>query len=280
MPHIYRYRKHIRWGQYYIPIIYTAIALVIIVFSVLLTLNLDPAFKFIALFVGGGFALLCLGMGGVAWYLNYKLAAVEVSIQDGAVVYKSRTGVTLLPLEEISCLEFPSVKYVGGWLRIVTPSNSIRLTVVIEGVDQFLLELKDGLDANGLSDVYDRGRFFQFLKTAAFSDQGWTRLYRIWWGLLLNALLSAAWGCLCALIADLGPGGLLLPTILSSTSLLLFTGAELYFGRYFANSTDEERFSYPVSDPVFENRIYLNAVMIWGGICLILLVSMMLVRLL
>lgn len=271
MPHIYRYRKHIRWGQYVFPVIYTAIALLVIVFSVLLTLNLDPVFRLIALFLGGGFALFALGMGGVAWYLHYKLAAVEVSIQDGAVVYKSRTGVTLLPLEEISCLEFPSVKYVGGWLRIVTPSNSIRLTVVIEDIDRFLLELKDALDANGLSDLYDRGRFFQFLKTAAFSNQGWTRLYRIWWGVLLNALLSAAWGYLCALIADLGPGGLLLPTILGSTSILLFTGAELYFGRYFAKAADEENFSFPPPDTEFENRIYLKVVMVWWAICLMVL---------
>lgn len=268
MPHIYRYRKHIRWGQYVFPVIYTAIALVIIVFSVLLTLNLDPVFKLIALFLGGGFALFALGMGGVAWYLHYKLAAVEVSIQDGAVVYKSRTAVTRLPLEEISCLEFPSVKYVGGWLRIVTPSNSIRLTMVIEDIDRFLLELKDALDANGLSDLYDRGRFFQFLKTAAFSDQSWERGYRIWWGYILNALLSAAWGYLCAVLADLGAISLAIPFLFSAASVLPFVGADVYLGRYFAIATDEENFSYPPSNPVFENRVYIKAVIVWWVLCL------------
>ena len=277
MPHIYRYRKHIRWGQYVFPVIYTAIALAIIVFSVLLTLNIDPVFKLIALFLGGGFALFALGMGGVAWYLHYKLAAVEVSIQDGAVVYKSRTGVTLLPLEEISCLEFPSVKYVGGWLRIVTPSNSIRLTVVIEGIDQFLLELKDGLDANGLSDLYDRGRFFQFLKTAAFSDQGWTRLYRIWWGLLLNALLSAAWGYLCASLADFGALNIPISFLFSGASALPFMMADFYLGRYFAKASDEENFSYPASDPLFENRVYLKVVIVWWVICLVIFAGLVII---
>ena len=278
MPHIYRYRKHIRWGQYVFPVIYTAIALVIIVFSVLLTLNIDPVFKLIALFVGGGFALFALGMGGVAWYLHYKLAAVEVSIQDGAVVYKSRTGVTLLPLEEISCLEFPSVKYVGGWLRIVTPSNSIRLTVVIESIDQFLLELKDGLDANGLSDLYDRGRFFLFLKTAAFCDQSWERVYRLWWGYLLNALLSAALGYLCASLADFGALNIPISFLFSGASVLPFMGADVYLGRCFSEAGDEERFTYPASDPAFENRVYIKATMIWWGFYLMLLAGVLLMK--
>jgi hypothetical protein len=111
--------------------------------------------KLTVLICCGTLSFIPIGTGGACWYLYYRLAGIEVSIQDDAVIYKTRSGVSTLPLEEISCLEFPSIKYTGGWLRIVTPRNSIRLTVVIESLDQFLLELKAALDAHGLSDLYD-----------------------------------------------------------------------------------------------------------------------------
>lgn len=279
MPHIYRYRKHIRWGQYAIPLAVTVIALTTSVLCIRLASNVELPFK-ITLLICFGFCLLSLlSVGGVCWYLYYRLAGIEVSIQDDAVIYKTRSGVSTLPLEEISCLEFPSIKYTGGWLRIVTPRNSIRLTVVIESLDQFLLELKAALDAHGLSDLYDRGRLFQFLKTAAFCDQSWVRVYRIGWGLLLIASLSAAWGYLCALISDLGTIGLLIPFIFSGASVFPFVGADIYFGRYFSKAADEVSFSYPASDPAFENRIYLKVAALWGVFCLMALGGAVLVRL-
>lgn len=225
--------------------------------------------------VGAAIILYLLGIGIFGWYVYYKLTGAEVSLHDGSVVYKARTGETRLPLERISCLEFPSVKYLGGWLRIVTPSSSIRLTVVLEGIDQFLLELKEALDANGLSDVYDRDRFFQFLKTSAYSDQSWARVYRLWWALLLNATLSTIWGYVCGTIANHGLISLLLSFMLAGASLASFWGAELYLGRYFANATDKENFSYPAPDPAFENRVYIISTTIWWGFCLVLLASLM-----
>lgn len=280
MTRIYRYRKHIRWGQYAISLASTAVAITFCVFCLGLALNVEYPFNLIFLAFGVVFPLIFLSVGGACWYLYYRLAGIEVSIQDDAVIYKTRSGVSTLPLEEISCLEFPSIKYTGGWLRIVTPRNSIRLTVVVEGIDQFLLELKAALDAHGLSDLYDRGKLFQFLKTAAFSDQSWVRVYRVWWGLILISIISAAWGYMCASIAELGTGGLLIPVTFWGASIIPFLGADLYFGRYFAKTADEESFSYPASDPAFENRIYLKAVMLWGLFCLMVLAGAVILRLL
>jgi hypothetical protein len=87
----------------------------------------------------------------------------------------------------------------------------------------------------------------------------------------LIALLSAAWGYLCASIAELGTGGLLIPVILSGASQFPFVGADIYFGRYFSKAANEVSFSYPASDPAFENRIYLKVAALWGVFCLMAL---------
>jgi len=172
----------------------------------------------------------------------------------------NRKGVTKIPFESIEKLEFPSVKYTGGWLKVVSKDETIRLTVVIEDIGDLLGELRGALDRAGLSDRYDRKRMFSFFKTAVFADLGWARLYRVFWRFILAALLCAAGGVLCAFLAGVGLGGLIFwPVISSQFPIAVYLYTEIVFGRRVAKASDEESFSCPGPDPVWENAIYRKA---------------------
>jgi hypothetical protein len=89
-------------------------------------------------------------------------------------IYTNRKGVIIIPFDTITHLKFPSVKYTGGWIKIVSPKNSIRLTVVIQDIGDFLQELKNALDRKEFSNCYNRKKMFSFFKTAEFSNQCWS----------------------------------------------------------------------------------------------------------
>ena len=122
----YRYRKHIRWGHYlfaFSGITMSAGILVLIIFIVTVEGELFPEAVF--------FALSMLGISAIQVmfsYLFYRMAGITVSIDEDSIVYMTRSGPSRIPLDTITRLDFPSIKYTGGWIKIVTPDKTIRLT--------------------------------------------------------------------------------------------------------------------------------------------------------
>jgi hypothetical protein len=130
----FRYRKHIRWGQYAILAFFVFLFLLMVVLSGFLVWKFS--FTFLAIFPVI-LALVFLIVGGLLWFLYYRLAGTVVSINDDVLIYKNRKGEKRFPIESIF-LEFSSVKYTGGWLKIRTNTDTIRLTVVLEDISGFL----------------------------------------------------------------------------------------------------------------------------------------------
>ena len=83
----------------------------------------------------------------------------------------------MIPYDDIEKIVFPSIKYTGGWVKIVYKGGNIRLTVVLENIGDFLYNLKAILDSKGKNDIYNEKKMFSFFKTASFSDESWARLY-------------------------------------------------------------------------------------------------------
>lgn len=86
-------------------------------------------------------------------------------------------GKTVIPYNEITKLKFPSVKYLGGWVKIIYNNKNVKITVVLEDIGGLLVNLKKKLDSIGKQDVYDEKKLFSFYKTASYSDGSWGRIY-------------------------------------------------------------------------------------------------------
>lgn len=265
----YRYRAHVRWMQYLFPLFLTGIILVKWGGLALLGAFSRPV-RFEPLTGPIIISLILLAEGLVFTYAFYQLAGVRVWLDEQAIVYKHRSGEQRVPFEDITRLRFPSIRYLGGWVKIVSRSGSIRLTVVLEGIGAFLQELKAALDRKGLSDRYHQAKFFRFLKTAEFSDQSWARLYSncgelilIWGGfVVVNAALgiglAAAIGISVFLAFLWGFVTILWP-------LLAFLVVEITFMRRFARGADKETFSCPPRDLAYEHKVNRKTAL-WGGV--------------
>ena len=106
-----------------------------------------------------------------------RFKEIDVTLTDDAIIYNNIKEQMIIPYEYILKVEFPSIRYTGGWVKIIYPEGNIRLTVVLENVGDFIFELKKRLDSIGKSDVYNEKKIFNFFKTASFSDESWERLY-------------------------------------------------------------------------------------------------------
>jgi len=255
----YRYIKLIRWGQYVIPLFF-GIGVILTGGPLVLLVLSDSAFS-PALLPLLFLTPILVVEGVLFWYLYYRLAGISVSIGDEAIVYKHRRGKKRIPFDEITGLKFPSARYVGGWIKIISKNDTIRLTTAVENISDFLQELKASLDNRRLSDRYDRAQFFRFLKTAVYLGQSWARAYLVLWRLVVLTIFSAVIGFV---LAVLGSPGSLGRVVWVSVSFLwptvVYLATEVVFARRIAKGSDEESFTCPSRDIVYETILYDKAV--------------------
>jgi hypothetical protein len=259
----YRYRKHLRWGQYVLPVFF-GLGMVAPWVALVILLRIgspeaDEGFVFAPIM-----SFACLLIGGVCWWIYYRLAGVAITLEDDALVYRYRGGVKRLPYDHLEPLRFPSVRYVGGWVALRSGENTIRLTVVVEGIGALLQELKTALDSRGLSDRYDKDRFYGFLKTAEYCDQSWERVYGIFWRYIFATLGGAALGAAVGLIASMRPLAIIAwATVSALWPTGIFAVTEFHFGRRVAKLSEEASFTCPPRDLEWERTIYRKAIA-WG----------------
>jgi len=121
------------------------------------------------------FILLEVGIFYLLLFKRFK--AIKITLTDDAIVYNNTKKQIIIPYEDIQKLTFPSIKYTGGWLKIAYKGGSIRLTVVLEHIGDFIYELKEKIDNREMKQVYNEKKMFSFFKTAVFADESWERVY-------------------------------------------------------------------------------------------------------
>ena len=256
----YRYRRHIFWMQYYIIPILTGIAIFFIWVGLGVSLLVSSTPPINLALDGISFTGVALLEGLVLWYICYRLTGVSVSISEGVIIYKSRTGENRIRPDEITRIQFPSIRYGGGWIKIVSAAKTIRVTVVVEEIGRFLKELKELLDDTGHSHRYEHQKFFNFLKTATFSDQSWDRFYLIFWRMLLAAFIFGIMGIIFAMVGDFGLLGMAAWLQLSTLwPILVWVAVEIAFSRKIAKESDKETFVCPSRDVVYERAVAFKA---------------------
>lgn len=272
----YKYRKHIYWGQYVIPIFFTLLFLFLLGLSIFFVSRSYSIFLTIFLAI---LALVVLVEGAFIWYFYYNLAGNSILISDDMLIHRNRKGEKRYPLESIY-LEFSSVKYVGGWLNIKTDQGAIRLTVVFENISGFLQELKTKLDNKNLQNHYDSHRLFDFTKTALASEQNWERLYAISGKMLLLILdisISLFTGYVLGIIPLFGFALVIGWAIVSMIGITIaYTVAEVTLTRQIAQKSNETNFTFPDRDLPYE-KLVLDKIFTWGSIAYIALSSFIIV---
>ena len=257
----YRYRKHIRWMKFVIPAFLVMLAACFIL-PLFVSRRVDAEFDSVLI----GLNVFILIEAWVIWRIFDRLSRVEVSLNEEGIAYHGKKGLVEIPFEEITEIKHPSVRYLGGWLKVRAGAKDIRLTVVLEGIGDFVGELKSSLDRLGFSDRYQRAKLFRFYKTAEYADQSWARVYEFFWKLMMWMALSGVVGALIGYFHVEGRNRSLAVTFWALGSLVwclvAYMFSEMMLARRFARQANEAEFAVPARDPEVERRVFTRAIRI------------------
>ena len=255
----YFYRKHIRMMYKGVPIFFGILAALIFIGSIFEAVHLaqgDTFFTILIITIGVIISLLLLMPAAFAWFFFGRFTKISVTLTDDEIIYKNVNGETKIPIGEIQRLEFPSIQYAGGWITIISSRETIRLTVVLENIGDFVKNLKELLDQRGAQHTYNRNAMFSFYKTSAYSDQSWERLYEIFLKMSVQGIVLAILSVFAGIklgkimfIHWLVIGALVFP-------LMAFCMGELILALSVGKQADEERFEVKPRDKIYEKKIY------------------------
>lgn len=258
----YVYRKHLREPFKFLTGIFLFFLGVYAIIAALFVTTSgtidDKRLGFIIFAAVGAFISAIIIIEFIIMYFTIfrRFKKINVSLMEDRIIYKNIKGETIIPYEEISTIEFPSLRYMGGWMKIKYRNGNIKLTVVMEDIGDLLKNLKNKLDVMGMSSVYDKKDVYNFYKTAEFSDQSWGRLYdyiKYMLMLILGHLIAAA---LLITLGGLGDLGVPLVTGAIIVPAIAFMVGEIIIGRRLARGARFEGFKVPERDRGFEVKVY------------------------
>lgn len=182
MSQTYVYRKHLRapFKTYLLMEVLMFSTILIMTLGLVITNNklkegiLPYMIGIITLIM---FAIITIELVIIYIIFVKRFRSISVELTDTAIVYKNSMGDTIIPYEDIQKMEFPSIKYTGGWVKIIHKTGNIRLTVVLENIGKFICELKEKMNERDMNYVYNKKKLFSFYKTAVFAEESWERIY-------------------------------------------------------------------------------------------------------
>ena len=178
----YVYRKHLRESFFSLfkGVLFLISIMVLMLIGLLSTdknIIISEVLIFIAIFTAILFVVLTVELAVMYFALIRRFKKINVTLKEDCIIYNNAKKKIIIPYDDIEKIVFPSIKYTGGWVKIVYKGGNIRLTVVLENIGDFLYNLKAILDSKGKNDIYNEKKMFSFFKTASFSDESWQRLY-------------------------------------------------------------------------------------------------------
>ncbi len=183
MNETYLYRKHLREPlKFFLMIeLILVLSLTIGYFGTIIALRVPITLTIFVVYV---FALIGLSLMValelvLIYFILYKrFKSISVLLKEEGLIYTNKNDTQIILYTDIEKLEFPSIKYMGGFMKIRYKGKTILITVVLENIGGLLVSLKSKLDENNMSHVYHEKKFNSFLKTAVFADDSWDRIYR------------------------------------------------------------------------------------------------------
>lgn len=218
----FRYRPHVRWVGW---VVGSGLGLLGLVGLGTSALGPEPLLA--------GLSALLVVEGLVIGWVVRRLVRSRFEVGEDWVVVRSGKRTVTVRFDELERIDFPSVRYFGGWMKVKGPEGTLRATVTLEDISLFAQQVLAGARAAGRGDRWSRRGEERFLRTAVVADHGWARfhenlgLHLSPYGLAPLVVLAGAgfglplgtagWFGVCALV--LMTAGYLLVELVLTTSL-------------------------------------------------------------
>lgn len=278
----YFYRKHLRAPFKYMMLVVAVIFLGVILMSFGLMITDDQGMNgtligIISIVILVAFLVVSGEMLLMYLLLMKRFKSISIMLTAEGIEYVNAKKKIFIPYEDIVKLEFPSIKYTGGWAKIVYKGGNVRLTVVLEHIGDFISDLKEKMNEREMAYVYNEKKLFSFFKTAVFADESWERLYR-------NSKLQVATHFLCIIATTI----ILLLHGNSSDNQLLIIGSvvapllgylvsEVILGAKVRKRVNKQEFRVLPRNPEYEKKVF-NIAIIGFSVAYLLMIQGHLMR--
>jgi hypothetical protein len=273
----YVYRKHLREPIKFLLVIMVLLISMILEIGIISGLRADAGERGIISAIFSVVAVVLFIILGLEFLFLYhimfkKFKNIKVLLNDEGITYHNIKGTQFIDYKSIQAIQFPSIKYFGGWVKIKSSGQTIRLTVVLENIGEFVKELKEKLDERGLSNLYSDKKVYDFCKTGIYSDHSWGRLYE---KMKISSILYFI-GMILAIVYSgfINTYGFLLlyTLVIMLYPFIAYIVAEIILGKKFSNKIKQEGHLIYERDKTQENIIYRNSYIALGILIVIFLI--------
>ncbi|MDS0525275.1 hypothetical protein NNC19_06245 [Clostridium sp. SHJSY1] len=261
MENKYVYREHLRKPSKFFLLVASMIIVpyFIIALEMTLTVNLrDTIGAGVIFFFVGIVLVIIIGIEFLLIYLIMyrRFKKIYVILTEEGIIYNNAKGEIRIPYESITSIKFASVKYTGGWVKIIHNNGKIRLTVVLEDIGEMVKNLKDKIDERNITNIYKDKSIFNFIKTAKYTDHSWERVYEHLKKFVVAVLVNLGVGAIAVAFSDEIFPKFFIPMLAIVGPLLTFVVTEIIFAIKLSRGVSKEKFYIPGRDKEFEAKIY------------------------
>ena len=273
----YVYRKHLREPIKFLLVIMVLLISMILEIGIISGLREGAEERGMIIAIFSVVAVVLFIIIGLEFLFLYhimfkKFKNIKVSLNDEGITYHNIKGTQFIDYKSIQAIQFPSIKYFGGWVKIKSSGQTIRLTVVLENIGEFVKELKEKLDEREMSNLYSDKKVYDFCKTGIYSDHSWGRLYE---KMKISSILYFI-GMILAIVYSgfINTDGFLLlyTLVIMLYPFIAYIVAEIILGKKFSNKVKQEGHLIYERDKTQENIIYRNVYITLGILIVIFLI--------
>ena len=265
----YIYRKHIRKMKYF-AFVFVAIGVVLLLLELLGVITEADG-------IGVTTGIFMIAYFSIFGIFIYRMSTTEITLSEEGVHYKNSSKDFFVRYEDIKEINTASVRNLGGYFTIIKDKKTkIRITVVLEGIHEFVFNLKKACDEKEL-DIYNEKKLFKFYTTAYYSDTSWIRLYSLFLEMVIYFVLLAVLFNLMMIFGD-DPETIFNFLTVFAASLFLWAVYYLYYeigvlAKFINKNSNPETWKLPVVDmESAKKHVILSLRILFGFILLIFIV--------
>lgn len=270
------YRKHLRVMGKLTGIILYSLAIILFLIGLLFMVFIrESEGTFIAVFMF--FMALIIAVEAFILKKFYsRFTKVKVTLTDEGIIYENYKETIKVNYEDIKAVQFPSIRYLGGWVKIISNQKPIRLTVVIEHIHEFIYDFKNQLEDRVLNQLIDEKKWLNFFKLGLTSDLSWERLYPLVKWIIATFVFILGGTISFTVVMDLTD--YFRSTIIGSTAIFLITYLfiEIKLYREVYQQVKEQPYTFISNNKVREKKLYVNGLIVtlilWISYLILLLV--------
>ena len=205
-------------------------------------------------------------------YQYYKLYRIKVEIDSKQIIYTNRRSFRIINYKDIRKLKL-NLFGNNSSIKLFTQTQKIKIHLVFEDAYEFLLEVKEGLDTSGKSELYSHKKLYKFVR------------------MILNAEIMQEWGIRLTFIVIFE-----LLLLLAIFSIITITDTKIIIAisgyisimissfipvfiiqNRYKKESDENSFFFPPRDMEYEKRIIRKGYFMSGLFFTIMIVLILII---